>query len=58
LNSSHSQVSWGGIFWYSLMWPSTGHGQFSLVQECYVGMPSANIGIDLKEILIIVGSFP
>jgi hypothetical protein len=35
LNSSHSQVLWGGIFWYSLMWPSTRQGQFSLVQECY-----------------------
>ena len=32
LNSSDSQVSWGGIFCY----PSTGEGHSCLVQECYV----------------------
>jgi hypothetical protein len=34
LNSSDSQVSWGGIFCY----PSTGEGHSCLVQECYVFM--------------------
>jgi hypothetical protein len=32
LNSSDSQVSWGGIFCY----PSRGEGHSCLVQECYV----------------------
>jgi hypothetical protein len=36
LNSSDFQVLRGSIFWYLLMWPSTGHGQSCLIQECYV----------------------